>query len=252
MTKINQLIKKWPAGSFVTAQYLQEQGYSPALRTKYVEGGWLESAGKGAYRLPGDSIDWLGGVYALQSQLGMTVHPGGKTALSLKGAAHFVATGQGQEVFLYGRRGEQLPTWFRVYPWPDKVLYKPTELFRGDLSPFMSEYRHKELDVRIANRELAALEMLYHVPAKQGFLEAFSIVENLATLRPNVVQRLLEKCSSVKVKRLFLFMTEKAGHPWFVKLNKAELDLGAGKRVIAKQGVLDKTYEITVPRELTE
>lgn len=236
----------------MTAQYLQEQGYSPGLRKKYIEGGWLESVSKGAYKLPGDSTDWLGGIYTLQTQLGMTVHPGGKTALSLKGAAHYVSAGQGQEVFLYGRRGEQLPTWFKEYPWPEKLLYKPTELFKGDLSSFLTEYRHKELDVRIATRELAALEMLYHVPVKQGFVEAFSIMENLATLRPNVVQQLLERCRSVKVKRLFLFMAEKAGYPWFVKLNKAKLDLGAGKRVIAQHGVLDKAYAITVPRELAE
>ena len=235
----------------MTARHLQGQGYGPALRQRYMTGGWLESAGRGAYKRPGDPVDWLGGIYTLQTQLGVTVHPGGKTALSLKGAAHFVSTGQGQEVFLYGRRGEQLPTWFREYPWPEKVLYKPTELFEGDLSSFMSEYKHKELDIRIATRELAALEMLYHVPAKQGFVEAYSIMENLVTLRPRVVQQLLEMCRSVKVKRLFLFMAEKAGHPWSAKLNKATLDLGAGKRMIVKHGVLDKTYAITVPRELS-
>jgi hypothetical protein len=81
-------------------------------------------------------------------------------------------------------------------------------------------------------------------------MEAFSIMENLVTLRPKVVQNLLEMCRSVKVKRLFLFLAQKADLPWFTKLNTANLDLGKGKRMIVKDGALDKTYEITVPREL--
>ena len=250
MTKINQLISQWPAGSFMTAVYLQKRGISPALRRRYVDSNWLESVGRGAYKRPGDSVDWLGGVHTLQTQLKMTVHPGGKTALALKGSSHFVPLGPAG-VFLFGKRGDRLPKWFTEYHWPEKVLYKPTALFEGDLSKYMTDHRHKELGIRIASRELAFLEMLYHLPARQGFMEAFSIMENLATLRPTVVQKLLEMCRSVKVKRLFLFLAQRAEHPWFKKLNTADLDLGKGKRMIIRHGVLDKTYAITVPKELT-
>jgi len=213
--------------------------------------GWLESAGRGAYKRPGDSVDWLGGVYTLQNQLGLTIHPGGRTALSLLGSSHFVGTGS-EGVFLYGRRGERLPTWFREYPWQQTITFKPITLFSDDLAGYMTPYNHKELKLKIAKRELAVLEMLYHVPASQGFQEAFSIMENLATLRHQVLQNLLEMCRSVKVKRLFLFMAEKANHPWFSKLNIDKVNLGAGKRVIVKNGMLDKTYAITIPRELSE
>ena len=249
MTKINQLISQWPQGSLMTAPYLQKRGLSPALRRRYIDNKWLESFGHGAYKRPGDPVDWLGGIYALQTQLGMTIHPGGKTALSLKGSTHFVAAGPG-DVFLFGKRGERLPRWFEDYHWPEKIIHKPITLFDGNLSACLTNYKHKELDIKIAGRELAAFEMLYHVPAKQGFMEAFSIMENLVTLRPKVVQNLLEMCRSVKVKRLFLFLAQKADLPWFTKLNTANLDLGKGKRMIVKDGALDKTYEITVPREL--
>lgn len=57
-------------------------------------------------------------------------------------------------------------------------------------------------------------------------------------------------CRSVKVKRLFLFLAQKADHAWFKKLNTADLDLGKGKRMIVKNGALDKTYGITIPKEL--
>jgi hypothetical protein len=39
-------------------------------------------------------------------------------------------------------------------------------------------------------------------------------MEGLNTLRPDLVQELLEKCSSVKVKRLFMHLAEQFQHPW--------------------------------------
>ena len=53
-------------------------------------------------------------------------------------------------------------------------------------------------------------------------------------------QRLLEECRPVKVKRMFLFMAEKARHAWFEVLGLNRIGLGCGMRVIAKGGVYDK------------
>ena len=70
----------------------------------------------------------------------------------------------------------------------------------------------------ISSPELAAMEMLYLIPNEQSFDEALKITEGLTTLRPQLVQSLLEECNSVKVKRLFLFMSEKCQHQWFKNL----------------------------------
>lgn len=64
------------------------------------------------------------------------------------------------------------------------------------------------------------------------------------------MQRLLEDCSSIKVKRLFLYLAEKAGHSWFDYMKLDNVDLGKGKRSLVKNGVLVNKYEITVPQEL--
>ena len=58
---------------------------------------------------------------------------------------------------------------------------------------------------------------------------------NAVDTPPKNVQRgYLEECRSVKVKRLFLFMAEKARHAWFEALDLDRIDLGSGKRVIPK------------------
>ena len=63
------------------------------------------------------------------------------------------------------------------------------------------------------------------------------------------MQDLLERCSSVKVKRVFLFLAEKLELPFFLKLKLDDVDIGSGKRVIVKGGKYDAKYLITVPRE---
>jgi len=93
------------------------------------------------------------------------------------------------------------------------------------------------------------MEMLYYVPSDQGFDEASKIMESLMSLRPRMVQMLLENCGQIKVKRLFLYLVEKLNLPWYENLVLDRIDIGKGKRVVALNGVLNKKYLITVPKE---
>ena len=101
-TKINQLIRKWPRGTVATASYLKRQGFTYDLLTKYRRSGWIKSFGQGAYILPEDRVEWPGALYAVQSQLGLDVHAGGKTVLELKGYGHYVPE-ETRTLFLYAQ-----------------------------------------------------------------------------------------------------------------------------------------------------
>ena len=65
----------------------------------------------------------------------------------------------------------------------------------------------------------------------------------------SMIQTLLEHCRQIKVKRLFLYLADKLHLPWFEGLDLGRIDTGKGKRVIEANGILDKKYLITVPRE---
>ena len=93
------------------------------------------------------------------------------------------------------------------------------------------------------------MEMCYLIPRLQEFEEAGEIIENLTVLRPGIVQLLLESCRFIKVKRLFLYFADRAGHDWFNELNLANINLGSGQRQIIKDGILDKKYLITIPKK---
>ena len=81
------------------------------------------------------------------------------------------------------------------------------------------------MPILISSPERAVLELLNNLPDKISFDEANKIMEGLYNLRPDLQRELLEKCTSIKVKRLFLYLAEKADLPWLE-------DLEPGKRVL--------------------
>ena len=101
--------------------------------------------------------------------------------------------------------------------------------------------------MNISSSERAMVELCYRVSEKAGYDEAYYIMQGLNTLRPGVLSDLLEKCRSIRVKRLFLHMAEACGHDWIKKIDSGRIFLGKGARQFYKGGVYDKKYKITVP-----
>ena len=87
-----------------------------------------------------------------------------------------------------------------------------TILFPEHSQEGFSEFREKDFSIKISAPERAAMEMLHLVPGKISFEEALLIMENLVSLRPDMVQRLMCMCQFIKVKRLFMYMAERQDH----------------------------------------
>ena len=250
-TKINQLISQWPRGTVAAASYLNSIGFSGDLLNRYKTSEWIQSFGRGAYKLFGDNVEWPGALYALQAQLKLNIHAGGKSALETKGYAHYPPP-ELHRLFLYSVRGQKLPAWFKRDALGIDIVFVRTNLFPSDFAEGFSELKDREFSVKMSSPERAAMEMLHLVPKMIGFEEAFLIMENLVSLRPFLVEGLLKHCNSIKVKRLFLYMADKHGHPWLPQVELSRVDLGKGKRHMVKGGKLDKKYNITVPRDHEE
>ncbi len=113
----------------------------------------------------------------------------------------------------------------------------------------MTEVELKTFSIKLSSPARAIMECLYLAPLHQDLVECFELMEGLNNLRPQSVQELLEQCTSIKVKRLFLYLAEKVNHDWVKYLNLEKIDLGRGKRSIIKNGVYIPKYQITVPKE---
>jgi hypothetical protein len=241
-SKINQLLQQWPPGTVATLRWLTSRGVDRRLADKYVQSGWLERLGHGAYKRAGATVDWAGAVHALQTQLGLAVHPGGITAIELRGYTHYLAFGA-REVVLFGNPGTKLPAWFKDHSWSRPVSLVTTGVFAdNDKATFQVD----GVELEVATLEQAAFEMVYLVPKRQSYEEAFQVMESLASLRPQIVQQLLEDCTSVKTKRLFMHAAERANHPWLKRLDLSKVDFGSGRRTIHAGGRLDKKYDLVV------
>ena len=246
-SKLNKLLSTQPSGIVLASAWLVEQGYSLDLQKQYKRSQWFDSIGTGALIRHGDQVDYLGGIYALQYQLGLSVHPAGKTALSLQGKAHYLELST-KKVQLFGAQKENLPLWFKKRDWGLSLECKLSGFLPPELG--LVEIDHKSFKVKISSPARAVMECLYLAPRSQPLVEVFELLEALNNLRPATVQSLLENCNSVKVKRLFLYLADKAGHEWLSYINLDKVNLGSGKRAIVSDGVYVAKYQITVPKEL--
>ena len=105
--------------------------------------------------------------------------------------------------------------------------------------------------VKVSAPERAMMEVRERVPLVDSYEEARLLMEGAHDSASRIVQSLLEKCASVKVKRLFMLLAENCKHAWVQKVDLSKVDFGKGKRALVKGGRFDSKYKITVPNTET-
>ena len=246
--KLNQLLNDFSPGALVTQQWLTKKGIYRQLADRYLKSGWLERFGRGVYIRSGSTAEWLGGVHALQTQLNLPIHVGAYTALNLKGMGHYLALNREEICFLFSNGAQSLPSWFSTHDWDVDIKYCSPYLFGREILDSNTTIELKGQPIIISSLEKAILEALYLANSNEDIDYSFQIMEGLTTLRPKLLQLLLESCNNIKVKRLFLWMAKKIGHYWASQLSETNINLGKGKRMLYKGGILDTEYLITVPQ----
>lgn len=271
--KLNWLERELPEGLLVDARWLEKNGISRSLRSQYVGAGWLEQPARGVYRRPRGTLSWEQVVISLQTLLSFPVSVGGRTALELQGYAHYLSQSP-QFVHLYV--DTKLPGWVSKLPGVgDSFAFHNRTRFLPEISPAPETWRlsldsEPSDDSRetlpgalrltrwgqwkwpmiMSTPERAFLELLDELPNRESFHEVAMLMEGLVDFSPRRAQQLLERASSVKVKRLFFFFADRHGHRWLNRVDRENVDLGKGKRMLVRGGKLDSTYQITVPEEL--
>ena len=122
-----------------------------------------------------------------------------------------------------------------------------TKIFLGQDDLGLTKKELGSYSIKISSPERAIMEVLHLVPNKESYEESKLLMEGLITLRPALIQKLLENCRSIKVKRLFMHLAQACNLPWVKKINLDNIDFGKGKRVLCKGGYFDSKYQISVP-----
>ena len=243
--KLKQLYQLLPEGVVAPSTWLTANGYSSQLLYMYAKNGWLAKLGRGAYIRPASILEWKGAVLGLQKLAELPFHVGGLSALNILGYAHYLPIGGEKTIALYGKG--KPPAWVKQIGSLPFIFHKKP-LF-GDLGLKKENTSIRDWQITVSSPERAILELLYQI-ADEGITFQFvaEIFEGLTTLSPRVLNELLQNCNSRKIKRLFLFFANYYNFPWAKHISK-ELELGAGKLQIVKDGNYNKTYMITVPKE---
>jgi hypothetical protein len=217
-------------------------------------------------------LSWEQVVTSLQTLLGKSPRVlGGPTALALEGFEHHIPA-EDATVHLYCP--ESPPGWLQKLKLSQRFVFHNSrrlveeevatgaEGVESEESGTGATNGLQELSLKtlpwgqwgwpltISRRERAILELLDELPNRESFHQADVIMQGAATLSPKRLQVLLDKCLSVKVKRLFFFFADRHRHACLRYVNKDTVDLGSGKHVLVRGGCLHPKYRITVPAEL--
>jgi len=247
-SKINRLVQKPSKGLVLLSSWLLTEGYSYELQQRYRKSGWLKSIGHGAMIRTGDPLSLSGAISALQTQADSTIHIGGRSALELLGLSHYLQVNS-REVTIFADGRFVCPSWFIKNKWDLEPKLNCLTIF-DDFETGLVDYQDGELIMKISSATRAMIECLLLAPHQFSLYEAYEIMEGLTTLKPKQVQELLIQCKSIKVKRLFLYFAEKAGHSWFKHIDVNNIDLGAGNRSLVTDGVLVSKYQLVLPKDL--
>ena len=247
-TKINLLRQQTPSNGILLTSWLEKSGLSRNEISNYMKSGWLRRISTGVYQFTGDIPSLYGILASYQKQADLKFHIGAASALELKGFSHYISMGKPTAV-VFTPVKPPLPKWLNDAEL-DMNLVEVSSKVLGSAGIEQIDYHGQALTV--SSPERAIMECILLSPSLYGLMDVYYLIEMLTSLRSSLVQQLLEDCSSVKVKRMFLYMAEKARHRWFAKLDLSRISLGSGTRSFAKGGVKVNTYDIVIPKELAD
>lgn len=263
--KLNHLLGILGDTTLVSSRWLRAHGYPSNLLARYMASGWLQSPARGIYLRKGGKPTWEGLLQTLQVREQLPLHVGGRFALAHLGHEHYLRLGESATLTLYG--SAKLPAWASKLPLHERVRACGNGPFDWPPLTFGTEMPDATLtaqglervtdDTRAAGvvfstPERAVLELCDETADNALVHEANALMQGLATLRPQLVSTLLQHCTSIKAKRLFLALADRHRHAWLAHTSLQNVNLGRGKRVLVPGGQLNAKYQITLPADLNE
>ncbi len=249
-TKIQQIIEAAPHGTVLFGTWLSKQGLDARGQYSYMKSGWLDRISKGVYKIHGTSPSLMATISFYNNQLDKRCIVGAYTALEIRGYSHYLSIGK-PRAYLFTDKNNKLPSWLLKEEWDMTVKYMTTS-FLGEGLLGVETMNVDKNELLVSSPERAIMECLNLPDSASSLLDIYYVMESLTTLRPKLVQTLLEHCSSQKVKRLFLYMAEKANHSWVKALILDDVRQGDSRLMITPTGKYIKKYNMTISKELAE
>ena len=246
--KKDKLFLEWRDEEVHTTKWFSHHKISPQLTYRYVQSGLIKKLGGGAYVKTSDNLNWQAALFTAQKELNLPLHVAGQNVFQLLGESHFIPLSERSKVLVILRKKARVPIWLKQNDWGVDFKFKLSTLFENEKLG-LETFKRSQFPLQISSRERAVMEMIDYLDLSESFEDLESTFESLSNIRSKLTQQLLETCTSLKVKRVFLYIATKLELPVLKKLDLKKIDLGKGKRVIVKGGKFNETFGITVPRD---
>jgi len=218
-----------PRGGPLGLDLLAAHGITAKHASALVRSGWLQRLGRGAYSIPGDTLQ-RDACLAFLAQQVPGLHVAGKTALAWRGVRHNLA--YRETVVLWGDQPARLPSWLGPVV---IVRYRVAHIFDADLPAGLGlaplAGGHQELPVSAPERAL--LELLSEIGSFEGLEEVRQLVESTRNLRLPLLDQLLSHLTRIKVVRLAAQLASELELPWAELAQQHSRRLGGGRRWVA-------------------
>ena len=218
-----------PRGGPLGMEVLAAHGITAKRASALVRSGWLLRLGRGAYGLPGDTLQRDACLAFLAQQM-PGLHVAGKTALAWRGVRHNLA--YRETVVLWGDQPARLPLWLDGVV---LVRYRVAHIFDPELPASLGlapvPGSHPELPVSAPERAL--LELLSETGSFEGLDEVRQLVESTRNLRLPLLDELLSHLTRIKVVRLAARLASELELPWAELAQRHSRRLGGGRRWVA-------------------
>ncbi|MFW6732699.1 MAG: type IV toxin-antitoxin system AbiEi family antitoxin domain-containing protein [Synechococcus sp.] len=224
-----EALAQLPRGGPLGMEILATHGITAKRASALVRSGWLLHLGRGAYGLPGDTLQ-RDACLAFLAQQVPGLHVAGKTALAWRGVRHNLA--YRETVVLWGDLPARVPHWLEdVVP----VRYRMAHIFDADLPAGLGlaplPGGHSELPVSAPERAL--LELFSETGSFEGLEEVCQLVESTRNLRLPLLDELLGHLTRIKVVRLAARLASQLELPWAELAQGHSRRLGGGRRWVA-------------------
>lgn len=229
-SKLKKLYTRLASGTPLTSEDLAALDISADLAVHYVRAGWLTRLARGVYCRPNDTLALYPSLLLLQGRFS-GLHVGGRSALDWYGLRQYVS--QQPVLHLYGWMAARLPEWFTEH-FPAEYHRKRIFDEQPDALLHVGPFEKRSGAPQISAPERALLELLSEVGVRQSLQEARELVESAYSLRADVLQELLQHCTSVKTVRLCLQLGREGSLPWAVKLDPAKLPTGSDRPWVSR------------------
>ena len=194
---------------------------------------------------------WLKLIDILQNELKLDVYPGGSSAMTGWYHRHNWIFNPVMER-LYGTDVHKIPKQLLKENWGRKFYLYKSDWFPKDLG--IDKIKTRSYKLRIPCLERALLEMVYDINNRTTIDRVFNYFLDLPEIKSKKIQKLLEQCSSEKVKRFGLFLAEETYFDYFKKIDTTNIILNLNENLDITDGHHSPNhvfkYNIEVPGHL--